>query len=84
MGRGDTSIASHEYDNYLASKKSKSSERELIQRRVERKMAHSPDGVGWHFGLGDAPVRVDSREHFKKELDKRGLMMAHEVKKDLR
>jgi hypothetical protein len=29
-------------------------------------------------------VKVESREHFKHELDKRGLMLASDVKKNLR
>lgn len=86
MARGNTGLDSHEYDIHLASKsKSSSSARqELVQRKIQRKHAHDSSGVGWHFGLGDKPVKVSSKEEFKQELNKRGLMLATDVKKDLK
>ena len=60
MSRGDTSLASHEYDMHLASKVkegNRSAGRELEQRKAERKCAHDSEGRGWHFGLGDKPVK---------------------------
>lgn len=86
MGRGNTDLSSSEYDNYLASKgkSNKGARQELEQRRVERKMAHSADGVGWHFGIGDAPVKATSREDLKKKLNERGLMLRDDVKRELR
>lgn len=86
MGRGNTDLSSYEYDKYLANKAGKSREarRELQQRKYERKYAHDSEGVGYHFGLGDEPVKVRSREHLREELGKRGLMLEVDVKRDLR
>lgn len=86
MGRGSTGLDNYEYDEYLSSRaqKSRTARHELIQRKVERKEAHDGEGIGYHFGLGDAPVKITNREHFRRELDKRGLMLAADVKKDLR
>ena len=86
MSRGDTSLASHEYDMHLASKVkegNRSAGRELEQRKAERKCAHDSEGRGWHFGLGDAPVKVEHKEDLRKVLDSQGLMLATDVKKDL-
>jgi hypothetical protein len=86
MGRGSTSLDNVEYDSYLVEKagKSRTARQELQQRKFERKHAHDSEGVGYHFGLGDKPVKVNSREHLRQELDKRGLMLEVDVKRDLR
>lgn len=86
MARESTDLSNFNYDRHLAEKgkTSRSARQELEQRKVERKHAHDGDGVGYHFGLGDGVVRTTSKEHFKHELNKRGLMLATEVNKDLR
>ena len=86
MGRGNTDLSSNEYDNHLASKSStsRSARQELQQRRVDRKCAHDSDGVGYHFGLADTPIKVERKEDFRKVLDSHGLMLATDVKKNLR
>ena len=86
MARESTDLDNNNYDQYLTSKAqgSRSARQELQQRKHDRKHAHDSSGVGYHFGLGKEVVKVDSREHFKHELTKRGLMMEHEVRKDLR
>jgi hypothetical protein len=83
MPRGDTSLSNYEYDNHLAqnSTKSRAARQELQQRHADRKCAHNSEGVGYHFGLGDQPVKIESREHLRKELDKRGLMLEVDIKK---
>lgn len=84
MPRGNTDLSSHEYDMHLSSKDSRISREELKQRTIDRRRAHDNSGKGWHFGLGDTPVKIESKEHFKKVLDQRGLMLATDVKKNLR
>jgi hypothetical protein len=78
MGRGDTGLDNKEYDQWLAENKK---ERELIERRTERKMAHNSQGVGWHFGIDSKPVYVKDKEEFRRELNKRGLAIADEAKR---
>jgi hypothetical protein len=87
MSRGDTSLASNDYDSYLAGRVkegNRSAGRELEQRRVERKSAHNSEGVGYHFGLGDKPIKVEHKEDLRRVLDSKGLMLATDVKKDLK
>jgi hypothetical protein len=86
MSRGKTDLSSSDYDAFLASRAqtSRSARQELEQRHNERRNAHDGQGIGYHFGLGDKPVKITSEEHLKVELDKRGLMLKHEVKKNLR
>ena len=86
MGRGNTDLTSNAYDQHLQSRasSSRSARQELAQRSHERRNAHDANGVGYHFGLGDKVVKVNSREDFKHELDKRGLMLHSDVKKNLR
>ena len=86
MARGNTDLTSNEYDQYLVkkAKTSRTARQELQQRKHDRKHAHDSSGIGYHFGLDKGVVKVESREHFKHELNKRGLMMEHEVRKDLR
>lgn len=86
MGRGNTDLTSSEYDAFLAKKaqSSRSARQELEQRHHERKHAHNSEGVGYHFGLGDQVVKVESKEHLRRELDKRGLMLETDVRKNLR
>lgn len=80
MGRGDTSLASTEYDGYLASK---GRVRELKDRHRERKTANK-GYEGWHFGLGEKPVHTRDKVEFKRELEKRGLMMGEDVRRNLK
>ena len=87
MSRGKTDLSSNEYDSYLSEKAksgSRSAKQELQQRNIEKRNAHNSEGIGYHFGLGNTPVKVESREHLKQELKKRGLMLEIDVKKDLR
>jgi len=78
MPRGKTDLTSNEYDSYLASK---GKHRELAKRNAERK---SKGYKGWHFGLGDKPVFTRNKEEFKRELNRRGLVMKDDVARDLR
>ena len=80
MARGSTGLDNYEYDKYLAENKK---ERELRDRQIERRNANK-GYEGWHFGLGGAPVHTKDKQEFKKELEKRGLMLRDEVKKPLR
>jgi hypothetical protein len=80
MGRGNTDLTSNEYDQFLSSKQTVSARRELEQRHRERKNAHDKDGRGWHFGIGDKPVKVESREEFRQVLKQRGLVMENDLK----
>ena len=80
MGRTD--LDNYEYDSYLASKKgSREARQTLEQRHAQRK---NSGFTGWHWGLGDKPVKCNDKEDFKRELDKRGLMMRDDVKRTLK
>ena len=77
MARGRTDLASREYDEWLSQNKK---DRELRDRRIERQKA-SRNYDGWHSGIDEkGPVRTRNKEEFRKELEKRGLMMECEVK----
>ena len=80
MLRGDTSLASNEYDSWLAENKK---ERELRQRHIERRNANK-GYKGYHFGVGDMPVYTKDKEDFRRKLAERGLMMRDDVKRKLR
>jgi hypothetical protein len=81
MARGDTSLASHEYDDYLAKN---GKERELRQRQVERRNANK-GYEGYHFGIdAKGPVYTRDKAEFKKALEKRGLLMRDDVHRSLR
>jgi len=80
MGRGSTSLDNYEYDHWLANNKK---EKELAQRKTERKNANK-GYEGFHFGIDTKPIYTKDKDEFKRELDKRGLMMKDEVKKPLR
>lgn len=80
MGRGSTSLDNYEYDEHLAQNKK---EKELRERHLERKNANKGYS-GWHFGIGDKPVYTKDKDAFKKELEKRGLMMKDDVRRNLR
>ena len=80
MGRGSTNLDSAEYDDYLSENKK---ERELRQRHLDRRNANK-GYEGFHFGLGDKPIYTKDKDAFKKELEKRGLMMRDDVKRRLR
>jgi hypothetical protein len=86
MPRGNTDLTSSDYDAYLTekSKNSRGARQELAQRHSERRNAHDQDGRGYHFGLGAQVVKVESKEHLKHELYKRGLMLETDVDKNLR
>jgi len=77
MARGKTDLSNREYDAWLAANKK---DRELKERKLERQKA-SRNYDGWHFGIDpNGPVRTRDKEEFRRELDKRGLMMADDVK----
>lgn len=78
--RGRVDLASVDYDDWLTQHKKG---REVRIRHDERKKANK-GYTGWHFGLGDAPIRTRNKEEFKRELDKRGLMMKDDVKRELK
>ena len=82
--RGSRSLDNPEYDSYLASRKgSRSARQELEERNLDKRNAN--DGIrGYHFGIGDKPVYTESMEHFKHELETRGLMLKDDVRKNLR
>ena len=80
MGRGSTDLSSSDYDNWLSKNKR---ERELRQRHLDRRNANK-GYAGWHFGIDDKPVHTTDKESFRRELDKRGLVMRDDVKRDLR
>lgn len=86
MGRGSRDLTNAEYDKYLADRsfKSRSARQELEQRKAEKRGAHDSSGVGYHFGLGEGVVKVESKEHLKRVLDERGLMLKTDVNKDLK
>lgn len=76
-------LDNYEYDEHLAkeSRRSRGARRELEQRHTERK---NKGYSGWHFGLGDRPVKIKDKEEFKRELDKRNLIARDDVHKELR
>lgn len=76
MGRGNTDLSSREYDSWLVKNKR---ERELKERHDARKNGKYE---GWHFGLGDKPIYTKDKEHFIKELDKRGLAIKDEYRRN--
>ena len=77
MGRGSTRLDNREYDSWLASNKK---ERELRERQDARRSANR-GYEGHHFGIDPrGPVYTKNKEEFRRELDKRGLMMADDVK----
>lgn len=86
MSRGNRDLTNNEYDAHLSRQAltSRSARQELEQRKSERRNAHDSQGIGHHFGLGDGVVKVESKEHLRHELDKRGLMLETDVKKNLR
>lgn len=71
-------LENREYDDYLAKNKK---ERELQARNSQRR---NGGYKGWHWGLGERPVYTRNKEEYKRELDKRGLMMKDDVKRRLR
>lgn len=78
MGKYD--LDNYEYDRFLAKNKK---EKELRNRNVERRNANKGFS-GWHFGLGEKPVKCRDKAEFRDELKKRGLMMKDDVRKTLR
>ena len=86
MARETRDLTNNNYDNWLAQKaqRSRSARQEIQQRNAERRGAHDSEGRGYHFGIDNNVVKAESKEHFKHELDKRGLMLTTDVHKDLR
>ena len=89
MASGNKHLDSVEYEDYLVTRAkkggyySKNAERELRQRNADKRNANK--GIeGWHFGIDYKPVYTKNKEEFRRELDKRNLMMRDDVKKDLR
>lgn len=74
-----------DYDLALANGEVKgvNRERELRARRAERRAANR-GYAGWHFGLSDKPFYAKDKEGFRKELEKRGLVMRDEVVRRLK
>ena len=79
MGRGNTGLDNYEYDSYLAKNKR---EKDLMQRKADRKSALKSDHSGYSFGIDRVPVKVSGIESYRQELKKRGLVIAQEAKKD--
>lgn len=77
MARGSTALDNREYDNWLVKNKK---ERELMDRRKERRNANK-GYEGWHFGIDQKPIYTRTKEDFRRELDKRGLAMADDIKR---
>lgn len=77
---GKYSLDNYGYDEHLARNKK---EKELIERRKERKLANK-GYEGWHFGIDTVPVYTKDKDDFKHELDRRGLVMRDDVKKELK
>ena len=80
MGRGNTDLDSREYDQYLVAN---NKTRELRERHVARKNANK-GYEGYHFGIDSKPVYTKDKQEFKRELEKRGLMLREDVKRSLR
>jgi len=82
MGWGNTGLDNPEYDEHLAKQRK---EKELIERRKARKAANK-GYEGYHFGISEdgKPVYTRDKDEFRRELDKRGLMMRDDVKRNLR
>jgi len=77
---GKQDLDNYEYDKYLASK---GKERELRSRTIERRNANK-GYEGWHFGIDSKPIYTKDKSEFKRELEKRGLMIKDEVHRKLR
>lgn len=77
---GNKGLDNPAYDTWLAKNKK---EGELRKRHAERRNANK-GYEGWHFGLGEKPVHTKNKEEYKRELDKRGLVMRDDVRKNLR
>lgn len=78
MGKYD--LDNEAYDQHLAKNKN---EKELRSRAKERRNANK-GVVGWHFGCGGAPFKTKNVGEFRHELDKQGLMMRDDVKRELK
>jgi len=81
MGKRD--LDSYEYDHYLKGRahKSRDARNEMKDRMESRK---SKGYEGWHFGIGDKPVKTRDKDEFRRALNDRGLMMRDEVKRELK
>lgn len=77
---GKYGLDNYGYDEYLQKNKK---ERELKERRLERRNANK-GYEGYHFGIGDTPIYTKDKTEFKRELEKRGLLMRDDVRKKLR
>lgn len=75
MGKYD--LDNREYDNWLVSQKKT---KELRERKEARRSANK-GYEGHHFGIDPrGPVYTKDKDHLRRELDKRGLMLADDVK----
>ena len=73
-------LADRAYDDWLAENKK---ERTLRERNTERRNANK--GVeGWHFGIDEKPVYTRDTAEFKRELNRRNLMMKDDVRRNLK
>jgi len=76
-------LTNYEYDNWLASRSNKSrSARDELKARTRSRRSKGYEG--WHFGLGDTPVYTRDKTEFKRELEKRNLMLRDDVRKELK
>ena len=73
-------LADRAYDDWLASNKK---ERTLRERNTERRNANK-GCVGWHFGIDEKPVYTRDKAEFKRELNRRNLMMRDDVRRNLK
>jgi len=77
--RGSTSLDNQEYDDWLSSQKRG---RELQERKLERAKALRKDYTGYLFNVDKAPIKVGGLHDLRKELDKRGLAIDGEYKRN--
>lgn len=77
---GKYSLDNYEYDSHLAKNKNESE----LRLRIAKRRDANKGVVGWHFGCGEKPFRARSKDEFKHELSKRGLMLKDDVKRNLR
>ncbi len=80
MARGSKHLDNYEYDDYLAKT---GRTRELARRKAERRDANK-GYKGWHFGIDTKPVYTRDKDEYKRALEKRGLMMRDDVRKNLK
>jgi len=72
--RGNTDLASREYDDWLSKNKK---ERQVRERHNARKTGKDE---GWQFGLGKHPVYRKNKAECRQELEKCGLAIEGDCK----